>query len=200
MQIRFFILIFLLSASVAFAQTSKTDTVQRGYYIPFGPNYMSCKVEITPLGKKAFFANTTGNKLPDSLMNIISYLEPGSVVAYTEVTVMSKGMLEKVSGRRYVVGTTNTSFVKRDPFYPDTLTAKEIAAIELDPHVYQFSVSWFAGGSMSNYELTGNGVFGSARTAIEALPSGTKVYFENIRRKEDDGSKRVMPAEIHVVR
>jgi hypothetical protein len=192
--------LFLFTANSVLCQNVKTDTVQRGYYIPFDSNFVSCKVAIAPAGGKVSFTNTTGNRLPDSLISKISYLEAGSVVVYSEVTVMKKGTLEKSKTVRYVVGDKNTGMVKRDPYYPDTMSAKEIGAIVLDQHVYQFSVSWFIGGSMYTYDMTGNGIFGSARTAIEGLPSGTKVYIENIRRKEDDGTLRIMPAEIHIVR
>lgn len=192
---RILVLLFLIVAQFVFAQ-SKTDTVQRGYYIPFDSNYVSCKVAITPVGKKVVFTNTTGNKLPDSLMNQISYLEPGSVVVYSEVTVMKKGTFEKADGKRYVVGTNNTGVVKRDPFYPDTLTAKEIGSIILPPHVHDFHVSWTNGGNYYTYTITGNAIFGEARTAIEALPSGTRVWIEDIRYVDE----RNLPDEVHVVR
>lgn len=193
-------LLFLLSIATGLSAQVKTDTVQRGYYIPFDSNYVSCIVSIAPVGKKIVFTNTTSNKLPDSLINQISYLEPGSVVVYSEVTVMKNGILEKAQSKRYVVGSKNTGVVKRDPNYPDTLTAKEIGALVLDRQVYSFSVSWITNGNMYNYDFTGNGIFGDARTAIEALPAGTKVYIENIRRKEDNGTLRIMPTEIHIVR
>lgn len=195
----FIAVLFLLISEVAAAQV-KTDTVQRGYYIPFDSNYVSCKVAITPAGKKVVFTNTTSNKLPDSLMNQISYLEPGSVVVYSEITVLRKGILEKAPPVRYVVGNRNSSVVKRDPSYPDTLTKKEIGSIILDQHVYSFNVSWIRGGDYYLFTIMGNGIFGDCRTQIEQLPSGTKVYIEDIRRKEDNGTLRIMPTEIHVVR
>lgn len=192
--------LLVLFATTINAQVVKTDTVKQGYYVPLDSNLMSCKIEVTPKGKKMQLTYQSGNKLPDSTIQAISRLEPGSVVIYSELTVHKKGILEKAPSVRYVIGSKNTCVVKRDPSYPDTLAAKEIASLELDRHVYSFSVSWIADGNMYNYDLTGNGVFGAAGTAIEALPSGTKVYFENIRRQEDDGSKRIAPSEIYIVK
>lgn len=197
---RTIVLLFVLFTIGVNAQSVKTDTIKRGYYLPLDSNVMSCKIGITPAGKKLQMTTITGNKIPDSTIQVISHLEPGSVVIYSELTVHNKGILEKAPVVRYVIGSKNTCPVKRDPSYPDTLSAKEIASLELDRHVYSFSVSWIQDGNMYNYDLTGNGVFGSAKAAIEALPSGTKVYFENIRRQEDDGSKRIAPSEIHVVK
>lgn len=199
MHIRFLILLLLISANVS-AQGVKTDTVKRGYYIPLDSNMMSCKIGITPHGKKLQLTNNTGNRIPDSTIHTISYLEPGSVVVYSEITVLKNGILEKAPSVRYVVGSKNTAVVKRDPYYPDTLSAKEIAAIVFDPHVYSFSVSWLSGGAMYMFDITGNGVSGNAKTSIEQLPSGTKIWFEAIKRKEDNGTIRHQSNEIYIVR
>ncbi len=197
---RILIGLLLITTTNSFSQGVKTDTVQRGYYVPLDSNVLSCKIGITPKGKKLQTYNLSGNKLPDSTIYNISHLEAGSVVIYSEITVLKKGVMEKANTVRYVIGNKNTGVVKRDPTYPDTMSAKEIGAIVLDRHVYSFSVSWILNGNMYNYDITGNGIFGDCRTAVEALPSGTKVYIENIRRANDDGSKQIMPTEVHVVR
>ena len=197
---RILIGLLLITTTNSFSQGVRTDTVQRGYYVPLDSNVLSCKIGITPKGKKLQTYNLTGNKLPDSTIYTISHLEAGSVVIYSEITVLKKGVMEKANTVRYVIGNKNTGVVKRDPTYPDTMSAKEIGAIVLDQHVYSFSVSWILNGNMYNYDITGNGIFGDCRTAVEALPSGTKVYIENIRRANDDGSKQIMPTEVHVVR
>lgn len=199
MHFRLLILSVFISAA-CFAQSAKTDTVKQGFYLPLDSNMMSCRIEITPRGKKTQMTNNTGNKIPDSTISIIGHLEPGSVVIYSELTVLNNGKFEKAPPVRYVIGARNTKLVKRDPSYPDTLTAKEISTIILDPHVTSFSVSWILNGAMYEYHITGNGVSGEARSGIEALPAGTKVYFENIQRKEDNGTVRHQPDEIHVVR
>jgi len=193
-------LVCIFIAAISFAQNVKTDTVKRGCYIPLDSNVMSCKIGITPAGKKLQLTTISGNKIPDSTISVIGHLEPGSEVVYSELTVFNNGILQKASGVRYVIGNKNTRSVKRDVTYPDTLAAKEIAAIVLDKHVYSFSVSWIINGAMYNYDFTGNGVFGDAKTAIEALPPGTKVWFENIRSREDNGTSIIRPTEIHVVR
>ncbi len=191
------LIIFILLFSVeGFAQGVKTDTVQRGHYIPLDSNVMSCKIEITPFGKKLQMTTISGNKIPDTTISAISRLEKGSVVVYSEITVLNNGIAVKAPTVRYIVGNKNTGVVKRDPSYPDTLTAKEIGSIILDPRVHSFHVSWTNGGSYSDYAITGNGIFGEARTAIEALPSGTRVWIENIRYIDE----RKLPDEVHVVR
>jgi hypothetical protein len=83
---------------------------------------------------------------------------------------------------------------------PDTMTAKEIGSIILDKHVYVFSVTWVHEGAMYRYDIYGNGIFGEARTKIEALPSGTTIVIADIKRKEDDGSITTAPAQIHTVK
>lgn len=185
---------------LASAQTVRTDTVKQGYYIPFDSNYVSCKVAITAKGKNVEFTNTTGNHLPDSLVQKIGKLEAGSVVAYTEVTILKKGILEKSNTVRYVVGHRNSVYALRDPTLPDTIPAGEIAAIVLDPHVYFFQLSYILEGAYFVYDHTGNGVAGYVQERIRALPSGTKVYFENIKRKEDDGTLRIAPPQIYIVK
>ena len=197
-QFLFFIL--LLAAAAVNAQSVRTDTVKPGYYIPFDSNYVSCKVAITPAGQKTQFTNSQGNKLADSLVEKIGQLKSGSVVLYTEVTIMEKGVVKKSNTVRYVIGHRNSVFALRDPSLPDTLPAAEIAEIVLDQHVYSFTVSYAANGNYYTFDHTGNGLSEQAKTAIRALPSGTRVWFENIRRKEDDGRSTVAPPVIHVVR
>lgn len=188
--------LLVLFATGVNAQALKTDTVKRGYYIPLDSNVMSCKIEITPAGKEIQLTTISGNKIPDSTISVISHLEAGSVVVYSELTVFNNGLLEKAPSKRYVIGSRSTQPAKRDPSIPDTLTAKEIGSIILDPRVHSFHVSWTNGGNYYDYAITGNGIFGEARTAIEALPSGTRVWIENIRFVDE----RNMPDEVHVVR
>lgn len=83
---------------------------------------------------------------------------------------------------------------------PDTMSAKEIGSIILDQHVYVFSVTWVHDGAMYRYDIYGNGIFGEAREKIEKLPSGTTIVIADIKRKEDDGSITVAPAQIHTVK
>lgn len=204
------LLLALFIASLTYGQTEspqlhaqelRADTVKRGYYIPFGTSYTSCKVVITPKGQKSQFTNTTGNKIPDSLVTQIGKLEVGSVVNYSEVTIINNGVPEKASSVRYVIGSKNTfPNVLHDPSQPDTLAAAEIANMVLDPHVYSFHISFVQDGAYYDFELTGNGVFGEAREKILGLPSGTRVWFENIKMKDDNGSLGNAPAQVHVVK
>lgn len=200
MVTRVLVIAFILVTTAVSAQTVTTDTVKHGYYLPLDTNVLSCKVGVTPKGGKLKLTTVSGNQLPDSTISSIGHLPMGSAVVYSEITVLNKGIAEKSPVVRYVIGNKNTCAVKRDLSIPDTLTAREIAAIQLDHHVFSFTVSWIDGGNMYMYDITGNGVFGNARTAIEALPSGTKVYFEKIKRKEDNGTVRIMPTEVHIVR
>lgn len=196
----FLLLFFILLLSNANAQGVRTDTVKPGYYIPLNSNVVSCKVVITPKGNKAEVTNTTSNRLPDTLIGKIGGLGTGSVVVYDEITILSNGILEKSPSVRYVIGQRNSVFALRDPSLPDTLPAAEIASLVLDPHVYSFHISFVQDGGMYDYDLTGNGVFGDAKDRILTLPSGTRVWFENIKRKEDDGNVRVAPPKIYVVK
>ncbi len=82
----------------------------------------------------------------------------------------------------------------------DTLPAIEIAHFKLDAHVTAFEISFTVDGSYSVYQLTGNGVFGEPADRIATLPSGTRVWYENIVWVNEDGSKKMAPAEIHVVK
>lgn len=82
----------------------------------------------------------------------------------------------------------------------DTLPAIEIAHFKLDAHVTAFEISFTVDGGYSVYQLTGNGVFGEPADRIAALPAGTRVWFENIVWVNDDGSKKSVPPEIHVVK
>jgi hypothetical protein len=192
---------FLCCFTLVSAQPVRIDTVQRGYYLPFGSNYISCKVLISNSASNPNTeVNATGNRISDSLISVIGSLEYGAVVMYTDVTVLRNGALEKAPLVWYVIGKRNTQPALRDPSLGDTLTAKEIGAIVLDVHVSGFSVSWTLKGNTKKYDVTGNRMSAEARKAIEALPSGTKVRIDNIRRKEENGSLRTMPAEIHIVR
>lgn len=182
------------------AQSVRTDTVKPGYYIPFDSNFVSCKVAIIPKGKKPELTNTTGNKIPDSLVSRIGALEKGAVVVYSEVTVLNKGILEKAETVRYYIGNRNSVYALHDPSIPDTLPAAEIAKIVLDRHVFYFEVSFAQDGNYYSYALNGNGVCGDAADAILKLQSGTRVWFENIRRREDDGTIKNAQAVVHVVR
>lgn len=195
-----FLTLFIFIAATGFAQGIKTDTVQQGFYLPLDSAMLSCKIGITPQGKQQYVFKHTGNRIPDSTISSIGHLAPGSVVVYSEVTVLRGGIAQKAPSVRYIIGSRNTHAAKRDPSYPDTLTAKAIGAIVLDQRVSSFSVSWVLDGNFYSYDITGNGIFGEARTAIEALPSGTTVHIEKISRKERDGSFRMMPNEIHVVK
>jgi hypothetical protein len=161
---------------------------------------LSCKVGITPKGKKLQMFNQSGRTLPDSTIQTITHLDPGSVVVYSEITVLKKGVAEKSATVRYIVGSTNTCNAMRDPSLPDTLTAHELATLVLDKHVYNFDVSWVTSGNMYIYNINGNGVSGNAQVAIERLPSGTKVWIEAIKSEDNDGTKRILPTQIHVVR
>jgi hypothetical protein len=88
----------------------------------------------------------------------------------------------------------------RDPSLPDTISAVHLGSLVLDRHVISFTVSFAAGGSYSEYNLTGNGIFGEAREKIEALPSGTTVWVEKIKRKEDDGSEHMVPTQTYIIK
>lgn len=199
MQIRILILSLFLTGVVS-AQTASADTVKPGCYVPFDTNFVSCKVVVMPAGRKSVSVNATGNKISDSLVTEICRLPRGSVVTYDEVTVLKRGVLEKASSVRYVIGNRNTCVVKRDPSIPDTLPVKEIASKVFDQHVYSFTISWVGEGSFHEYNLTGNGVYGEAKSAIEALPSGTRIIFHKIHWQDDDGTERVLPMEAYVVR
>lgn len=197
---RILLFLFVLVTASLDAQTIRTDTVKQGYYIPFDSNYASCKVAIMPKGKKVEFTNTVGRKIPDSLVSKIGKLEVGSVVSYSEVTILSNGILMKSNSVRYVIGNRNSVYAVRDPSLPDTMPAAEIGSLILDPHVYSFDVSFLLGGAYYVYSLTGNGVCCDARDKILTLPSGTKVWVENIRRKEDDGSSTMGTSQVIIVK
>jgi hypothetical protein len=192
--------LFVLCTFIAGGQTVRTDTLKPGYYIPFDSNFVSCKVAIAPKGKKVEFTNTTGNRIPDSLIGKIGALEKGSIVTYSEVTVLNKGVLEKAPSVRYYIGNRNSVYALRDPSIPDTIPAAEIAKIVLDRHVFYFEVSFAQDGNYYSYALNGNGVCCDAANAILKLKPGTRVWLENIKRKEDDGSIRIAPPVVHVVR
>jgi hypothetical protein len=194
-------IIFLLAFfSGLSAQNMRTDTVKPGYYIPLDSNVISCKVGIGAKGKKVEFVNTQGNRLSDSLVRNISKLDVGSVVVYSEITVLRKGILEKAPAVRYVIGNRNSVFALKNPSIPDTLPAAEIAALVLDVHVYSFHVTYADGGAYYDYEQNGNGISPSVKERIVALPSGTRVWFESIRRKEDNGALTDAPAKVYVVK
>lgn len=193
-------LLFILATVAIHAQTVRTDTVKPGYYIPFEKNYASCKVAITPNGGKVEVVNASGNQLPDTLIHKIAQLTAGSVVAYTEVTVLNNGVFQKAPGVRYVIGWRNSVYALRDPFLPDTLPAAEIAEIILDQHVYAFTLSYATGGEYFTFDHNGNGVAPNVKERVRALPSGTRVWFEGIKRREDDGSLTTAPSRIYVVK
>lgn len=197
---RIVLVLFIVITASLNAQTVRTDTVKPGYYIPFDSNFVSCKVAIMPKGKKVEFTNTTGNKIPDSLVAKIGNLEAGSVVTYSEVTILRAGVFTKSNSVRYVIGSRNSVYARRDPSQPDTLSAAEIGSLVLDKQVYSFDVSFLIDGAYYVYSLTGNGVCCDARERILTLKSGTKVWVDNIKRQEDDGSKRVAPVQIYIVK
>ncbi|HTF04209.1 MAG TPA: hypothetical protein VK826_09285 [Bacteroidia bacterium] len=194
------IIFLLVFCSGAFAQNVRTDTVKPGYYIPLDSNVISCKVAITPNGKKVEFINTQGNRLPDSLVRNIGKLAVGSVVVYGEITVLRKGILEKAGSVRYVIGNHNSVSALKDPSIPDTLPAAEIAGLVLDVHVYQFDVTYSTGGAYYVYTQNGNGISPEVKERIAALPSGTRVWFESVKRKEDDGTLTHGSAKVYVVK
>jgi hypothetical protein len=72
--------------------------------------------------------------------------------------------------------------------------------VVLDVHVYNFHVTYATGGAYYDYEQNGNGISQDVRTRIAELPSGTRVWFESIQRKEDDGTLTTAPAKIYVVK
>jgi hypothetical protein len=194
-----------------YAGDVRNDTVMPGYYIPFDSDFMSCKVKITPAGQPITSVNVQGNKISDSLLRVIAALETGSVVWYDEITKFRDGYLYKIPAYRFVIGHKNSARAVRNPFYqdtlkraetnaPDTLSAKELGALVLDPHVYRFTITWVNEGAMYRYEVYGNGVYGEARGKIEKLPSGITVVIADIKRKEDDGSETTAPAQIHTVK
>jgi hypothetical protein len=182
------------------AQSLRTDTVKPGYYIPFDSNFASCKVAITPKGKTTTFKNTTGNRISDSLVIEIGKLERGSVVAYTEVTILKNGSFEKSNSVRYVIGSRNSVFAQRDPSLPDTLSAAEIGSLVLEKAVTSFTVSFIDGDAYVEYALTGNGICCEPREKILALKSGTKVYIERITCLAGDGSVKLLPNRTYVVK
>jgi hypothetical protein len=96
--------------------------------------------------------------------------------------------------------TTPDTLKRAETNAPDTMSAKEIGAIILDQHVYVFSVTWVHDGAMYRYDIYGNGIYGEARDKIEKLPPGTTIVIADIKRKEDDGSITVAPAQIHTVK
>lgn len=178
----------------------RTDTVQPGYYIPLDSNVMSCKVGIIPKDGKLETSNLQGNKLPMETITKIGALKTGSVVVYSEITVLKDGILQKSNSIRYVVGTRNSVPALRDLSRPDTLPATEIAALVLDSRVYSFHVSYTLGGAYYDYEMSGNGVAPMVQEKIRALPSGTRVWFESIRTLDGDGEKRLLPSNVYVVK
>lgn len=192
-------LLVLISLS-AFAQTVRTDTVKQGYYIPLDTNVVSCKVGITPKDKKVQFINTTSNRLPDSVVTKIGNLTPGSVIVYSEITVLNKGVCEKAPTVRYVIGSHNSVYALRDPSQPDTLPAAEIGSLVLDRHVISFDVSFLMGGAFYTYALTGNGVCCDPREKILTLESGTKVWVDNIKWKQEDGTIIIAPSKVYIVK
>lgn len=190
----------LITSILSVAQTVRTDTVQPGYYIPLDTNVVSCKVAITPNGKNVQFINTTTNHLPDSVISKIENLTAGSVVVYTEVTVLRKGVLEKAPVVRYVIGARNSVPALREPALLDSLTAPEISTLVFDRYVISFEVSFLIDGAFYTYQLTGNGICCEPRERIITLQPGTKVWVDNMKRKNDDGSISIVPSRVYVVK
>lgn len=83
---------------------------------------------------------------------------------------------------------------------PDSISAKDLGSLLMDPHVTGFVVTWFDGATLYTFKISGNGIFGEARTKIEALPAGTKVIISEINRKEDDGSVTTAPTQLRIIK
>lgn len=199
------IILFLILSTVqsVYAQVNvsqRTDTVQAGYYIPLDSNVMSCKVGIMPQGGKFETFNMQGNTLSSETITKIGALKKGSVVVYSEITILNGANLQKANTIRYVIGNRNSVPALHDPSRPDTLTAAEIGAIVLAKEVYSFHISYVVEGAMYDFEMSGNGVAPMVKEKLLALPPGTRVWFESIRTVDGDGAKRLLPSSVYVVK
>ena len=200
---RIVLFVILCSVQCVYAQVNgslRTDTVKPGYYIPLDSNVVSCKVGLMPLGGKLETFNMQGNSLSSETITKIGALKKGSVVLYTEITILNGANLQKANAVRYVIGNRNSVPALRDPSRPDTLTGAEIGAIVLAKEVYSFHISYVVDGAMYDYEMTGNGVAPMVKEKLLTLPSGTRVWFESIRTVDGDGAKRLVPSVVYVVK
>lgn len=199
---RLLLIIFVLAASTLPAQngTVHTDTVKSGYYLPLDSNVVSCKVGILPKDGALETFDMLGNTLSTETISKVGILKKGSVVVYSEITVLNKGILQKSKPIRYVIGNRNSVPALRDPSVPDTLPAVEIGAVILEKEVYSFHISYVVDGAMYDFEMTGNAVAPMVKEKILALPSGTRVWFESIRTVDGDGVKWLLPSRVYVVK
>lgn len=178
----------------------RTDTVKQGFYIPLDSNVVSCKVGILPQGGKLEMINMQGNSLSSETISQIGVLKNGSVVVYSEITVLSKGTFVKSKSVRYVIGARNSVPALRDPSLPDTLSAAEIGAIVLDKEVFSFQIVFVLEGAVYDFEMTGNGVAPTVKDKLLTLPAGTKVWFESIKSEDGTGAKRILPSRVFVIK
>ena len=151
-------------------------------------------------GGKLEMFNMQGNSLSSETISQIGVLKNGSVVVYSEITVLSKGTFVKSKSVRYVIGARNSVPALRDPSLPDTLSAAEIGAIVLDKEVFSFQIVFVLEGAVYDFEMTGNGVAPTVKDKLLTLPAGTKVWFESIKSEDGTGAKRILPSRVFVIK
>jgi hypothetical protein len=196
----FFLLIALMVQVCGFSQiVLRTDTVEQGYYVPLKSNVASCRLSILEKGNITHVQNLTGNQIPDSLVRKIWRLEPGSVVVYSEITVMVSGSLQKANPVRYVIGKSNTTFALRDPSLPIPVRASEAAQIVLDTNTISCVISIIVDGQFSEYAITGNTIPVSIKAVLDGLKPGSRFIIAQILVSGQGSEQVKLPERTYVV-
>jgi hypothetical protein len=178
------------------------DTVQAGYYLPFSPNTVSCKVHIVTINGAskipAFDTTLTGNRLPQQLIHKIATLPAGSTVVYYEITESENSVLKKMPAMHYMIGTRNTKPALRDPSLPEPISATDLAAMHFDADYISFVMAFKPGESYVEIAQTGNEFSEKAKTMISSFQPGQKVFIEQVTRNKN-GTPVKSPGRVFVI-